>query len=101
MFNEGKKYLAQENYIKKSCKTQKPCPIRGKSIPQFNHGEKKLCTFSGKKTNACTKKFPNHLLKNPMVLPRGGSRGYRKYLMIRSDFSKRVCIDLKKLLEQY
>ena len=27
---------------------------------------------------------------------RGGSRGYREYLMIRSDLSKRVCMDLKK-----
>ena len=26
--------------LKKSCKAQKPCPIRGKNILQFNHGEK-------------------------------------------------------------
>ena len=34
-----------------------------------------------------------------VLVLRGGSRGYREYLMIRSDFSKRVCMDLKKLLE--
>ena len=37
-------------------------------------------------------------LESNVLASRGGFRGCREYLMIRSDFSKRVCMNLKEKL---